>query len=542
MRDGETGEIGGSGEFDEFGEFGDHRDLRDVGRGRTADGQTAAAPGRAGLRLRMAFVLDVAGYGARTVLQQQEVQRRLRELVDATLGGCELKLDPEIVEHQWTGDGINAVLPADIDPTVILPLLTRSLASALGADNAQSTDRIRLRMAVSAGLIERSVAGFSGQLIMDISRLVDSSALREALAACPAADLAVAISDHVYAMVVRPGYPGIPDGQFSPMRVVAKEFSAAAWLWLSARQWSEPAYLPLTQADPVQVGRYRIYARLGGGAAGRVYVGGAVGPDSGAGCDPDGGPTPEWAAVKVFDQTLTANADTRRRLAAGALAASVLADPHLASVIASDTAAVRPWAVSTLVPGPSLADAVAQTGPLPPAAVGWTALGLARAIATLHRAELTHRAVTPHNVLLDGHGPMLTDFGVNRAALAHGPGSFDEDVFQFGYTVCFAATGRPPWSDWPTGSVLLGPADGTRRAGRPDLAGCPAELTPIVAACLDLDPEMRPSADRLVDWLATVADQRPGSWLPDPVTARLRDYQELPPPRPASWPRFRRPR
>ena len=99
----------------------------------------------------MAFVLDVVGYGARTVLQQQQVQRRLQRLVDATLGECGLKLDPEIVEHQWTGDGINAVLPVDIDPTVILPLLIRSLASALGADNAQSADRIRLRMSVSAG-------------------------------------------------------------------------------------------------------------------------------------------------------------------------------------------------------------------------------------------------------------------------------------------------------------------------------------------------------------------------------------------------------
>jgi hypothetical protein len=39
-----------------------------------------------------------------------------------------------------------------------------------------------------------------------------------------------------------------------------------------------------------------------------------------------------------------------------------------------------------------------------------------------------------------------------------------------------------------------------------------------------------------------VADHRPQSWLPDAVTARLRDYQELPPPRPASWARFRRPR
>ena len=330
------------------------------------------------------------------MLQEQQVERRLQRLVDATLSECGLKLDPEIVEHRWTGDGINAVLPVDIDPTVILPLLIRSLASALGADNAQSADRIRMRMSVSAGLIERRPAGFSGQLIVDVNRLVDSPALRQALADAPACDLAVAMSDHVYAMVIGPGYPGIPDGQFSPMHVVAKEFSATAWLWLSGRQWSQPAYLPLTPADPAYVGGYRVYARLGGSAAGQVYLGGpagpaglpgrpglpgplgrwvagAVGQGAGAGLILAGGPTPEWSAVKVFDQKLTADADTRRRLAAGALAASVLLDPHLAPVIASDPAAARPWAVSALVRGPSLADAVTQTGPLPPGAVGWTA-------------------------------------------------------------------------------------------------------------------------------------------------------------------------
>ena len=77
------------------------------------------------------------------------------------------------------------------------------------------------------------------------------------------------------------------------MHVVAKEFSAAAWLWLSARQWSEPAYLPLTQADPAFVGGYRVYARLGGGPAGQVYLGGAVGPGSDGGSDAGGGPDPD---------------------------------------------------------------------------------------------------------------------------------------------------------------------------------------------------------------------------------------------------------
>jgi hypothetical protein len=488
-------------------------------------GRGMAARGRPGLRLRMAFCLDVVGYGARTVPQQQEVARRLRALVDATLDGCELKLDPEIVDYQWTGDGINAVLPADIDPTATLPALIRSLASALGADNARSADRIRIRMAVSVGLIERGVTGFDGQLIVDINRLVDSAPLRAALSETPSADLAVAISDHVYAMMIRPGYPGIPGGQLTRVDVAAKEFSGPAWLWLSARQWSDPAYLPLTSADPGQVDGYRIYARLGGSAAGVVYLGAPADRlDSG------------WVAVKVFDQALTADADARRRLAAGALAASVLPDPHLASVIASDTAAARPWVASTLVRGPSLADTVTQTGPLPSAA-GWTALGLARAVATLHQAGLTHRAITPRNVLLDGGGPMLTDFGVNRAALAFGPGSPAEDVFLLGCTICYAATGRAPWPDPSAGPIPPGAA--TTPPGDLDLAGCPAELARIARACLAPDPARRPAAGALIGWLADVAGQRPGIWLPDPVAARLRDYQSLPPPRSASWPRFR---
>ena len=512
--------------------MGEDRIVSPSARGRVARG-------RPSLRLRMAFVLDVVGYGARSVPQQQEVQRRLHALVDATLDECELKLDPEIVDFQWTGDGINAVLPADIDPTAALPVLIRSLASALAADNTRSADRVRIRMAVSVGLIERGATGFTGQLIVDINRLVDSAPLRAALAQTPTADLAVAISDHVYAMLIRPGYPGIPGGQLTRVDVVAKEFSGAAWLWLSARQWSEPAYLPLTSADPGQVDGYRIYARLGGTAAGVVYLGGPGDPNADAGVSNTAADRrePAWVAVKVFNQSLVADDVTRRRLASGALAASVLPDPHLAAVVASDTASARPWVASTLIRGPSLADTVTQTGPLPAAAAGWTALGLARALATVHQAGLTHSAISPRNVLLDARGPMLTDFGVNRAALAFGPGSPEEDVFLLGYTIHYAATGHGPWPDLVVDLARSGA--GAVPPGDLDLTGCPAGLARVVLACLAPDPARRPTADRLVGWLANLADQRPGSWLPGPVAARLRDYQELPPPRSASWPRFR---
>jgi hypothetical protein len=156
---------------------------------------TASRGRQSGRALRTGFVLDVAGYGTRAVPERDDVQRRLRQLVVAMLAESGLTLDRRVVDHQWTGDGINAVLPSDIDPPTVLSVLIRSLAAGLSADNARHADRIRLRMAIGVGLIERRAAGFGGPVIVDINRLVDSAALRAALSGEPAADLAVAISD-----------------------------------------------------------------------------------------------------------------------------------------------------------------------------------------------------------------------------------------------------------------------------------------------------------------------------------------------------------
>jgi len=496
------------------------------------------APGRrqSGRALRMGFVLDVAGYGMRAVPERDDVQRRLRRLVVGMLEECGLKLDVRVVDHQWTGDGINGVLPSDIDPPSVLSVLVRSLAAALSEDNARHLDRIRLRMAIGVGLIERRAAGFGGPVIVDINRLVDSAALRSALSDEPGADLAVALSDQVYTLIVQPGYPGIPAGQFTQANVMAKEFSGSAWIWLSTRQWSGPPYGPLGVADPREVGGYRIAARLGSGRAGTVYLasGGFSGGTSG---NADTG----WAALKVYDERLVADPAVRRRLSLGAIAASVAREPHVASLIDSDIDDGQglQWVASTLVRGPSLAAVVAETGRLPAATSGWIALGLARALTTLHEAGFTHGAVSPHNVVLDERGPVLTDLGMNRTTLISGPGIPGDDVLMLGATVFFAATGRPPWDDGSADSVPAVPP-AADRPDDPDLTGCPPSLAPIVGACLAADPAARPTAAELHGWLADRTGQQPRSWLPGPVTARVTEYRVLPPSRGRfRWPRGR---
>ena len=96
----------------------------------------------------MGFVLDVAGYGARPAPLRSDVQRRLPRLVSEMLANC--GIDLQGVEHEWTGDGINAIMPADADPSAALPILIRTLAALLAEHNARASDRLRLRMALAA--------------------------------------------------------------------------------------------------------------------------------------------------------------------------------------------------------------------------------------------------------------------------------------------------------------------------------------------------------------------------------------------------------
>ena len=367
------------------------------------------------------------------------------------------------IGHEWTGDGINAILPADVDPTVVLPVLIRSLGANLGGDNARTIDRIRLRMAVGVGLVEHNTAGFGGPMIIDINRLVDSAPLRAALTAYPSADLAVAITDQVHATVIRPGYQGIPGSQFSRVEVVAKEFAGPAWIWVSARQWSAPAYRALRKDDPREIAGYRIAACLGESPAGQVYLGTRNG---------------SWLAVKVFRRQLAGDPEVRRRLAAGVLVAGVPRGARIAQIIESDTGSLRPWVAGTLVRGPSLSAVVAETGPLPADCAAWLMLGAARAVASLHEAGLAHQAITPTNVLLEAEGAVLTDFGLSRAALTNGSAVTEDDVFMLGCVTFFAVTGRSPWG----GTCPAGPAFDPEVVGEPDLDGCPRRLLPALTA------------------------------------------------------------
>ncbi|OIV36469.1 hypothetical protein BIV57_16010 [Mangrovactinospora gilvigrisea] len=278
--------------------------------------------------------------------------------------------------------------------------------------------------------------------------------------------------------------------------------------------------LPLEPGDPETLGPYRLLARLGAGGMGRVYLARSSGG--------------RRVAVKAVRLERAAEPVFRSRFRDEVSAARTVQGGFAVPVVDADTEAGLPWVATDYVLGPSLAEAVRLFGPLPEPSLRALGSGLAVALRQVHAAGLTHRDVSPGNVLLDLSGPRLIDFGIARAAQESDPGlgslgfmapeQLDgapvtpaADVFALAATVVFAATGRGPFpAESQAGMVhrLL--------HGEPDLTGVPDPLRAVLAACLDRDPARRPDPAVLAgpggaEPLLTA----PEGWLPPALAAAV---------------------
>jgi len=282
---------------------------------------------------------------------------------------------------------------------------------------------------------------------------------------------------------------------------------------------------PLQTGDPEVLGRFELLARLGEGGQGIVYLGRGPGPGE------------ERVAVKVLRST--ADASVLERLARELDAIHKVQPFVTARVIEASTEGERRYIVSEFIDGPSLQERVDTGGPLPEGDLQRLAVGTATALTAIHGAGVVHRDFKPANVLLGPDGPRVVDFGIARlidastmtSGLIGTPSYISPeqlsgarptsavDIFAWAVTMFFAATGRPAFGGDTVVAVMH-----RILTEQPDMSGLPPSLIPVVTACLNKDPQARPSARdvllRLVDpsrqpWPASLGRTAPAVPLAD---------------------------
>ncbi|WP_165970702.1 serine/threonine-protein kinase [Actinomadura sp. 6K520] len=258
---------------------------------------------------------------------------------------------------------------------------------------------------------------------------------------------------------------------------------------------------PLRSGDPTRLGGYEILGRLGEGGQGAVFLGRPAGESASLAAE-------DHVAIKLLHGGLTGDEAARARFVRELEVAKRVARFCTAQVLDADVAGDQPYIVSEYVPGVSLHHVVRTEGPRRGGALERLAISTLTALTAIHQAGIVHRDFKPHNVMMGPDGPRVIDFGVARALGAAGetqnvgtpaymaPEHFTggevstaSDMFAWGTTMAFAATGHPAFGNDEMATVMH-----RILTAEPDLGDLPGPMRELVQACLAKEPAQRPTA------------------------------------------------
>ncbi|GAA3387267.1 protein kinase domain-containing protein [Cryptosporangium minutisporangium] len=263
-------------------------------------------------------------------------------------------------------------------------------------------------------------------------------------------------------------------------------------------------------------------------------------------------------AVKEVRFPSTLSAEERESLTKRALleaqSAGRLDHPNIVPVHDVIIRDERPFIIMRFVEGRSLDQAVAGDGPLSAKVVALIGVQLLDALAAAHAADVIHRDVKPHNVLIQPDGvAQLTDFSIasvfgtetltKTGALLGSPGYIAPerlmtgettpagDLFALGATLFFAAEGVGPFTAKETIVGLF--ASATRPHPRPKRAG--PRLTAVIDGLLVKNPaerleraEARALLKAIVDNEEDDSSTQAGEFVPPPPGRVDTDDNEVP--------------
>ncbi|GAA2414584.1 hypothetical protein GCM10010191_25760 [Actinomadura vinacea] len=292
-----------------------------------------------------------------------------------------------------------------------------------------------------------------------------------------------------------------------------------------------PEIAPLRPGDPDRLGPYRLVGLLGEGGQGSVFLGEESPqddpPESEDRPDADDAPAEDVrrVAVKLLHARLSGDARARARFAAELRVAQRVAAFCTARILDSDVEGDRPYIVSEYIEGPSLSEVLTAEGPRSGADLDRLAIGTMTALAAIHQAGVVHRDFKPANVLLAPDGPRVIDFGIARALdatgtlssaavgtpaymapeqISGGPIGPQADIFAWGATMIYAATGRPAFGQDSIAAVMHRILNFP-----PDLGSLAEPLRGLVQSCLSKQAAHRPSSQQVLIHLLNLAGSLP---------------------------------
>ena len=313
-------------------------------------------------------------------------------------------------------------------------------------------------------------------------------------------------------------------------RIAAKMFGGAAtghaWRRTSAAQplaWLAPESfeLELDPSSPTRFGDYELLEKIGHGGMGVVYRARQVSLG-------------REVALKVLAVGPWADEEFSRRFQREARHAASLSHPNIVAIHEIGRMDELDFFSMRLVQGSSLADRLAQSGPMDARGAAQLMRIVSEALAYAHSLGVLHLDLKPGNVLVEPDGnPLVADFGLARKfddaagldptevsgtpsymapeqiEIRHRRLTVATDVWGLGAILYECLTGRPPFLGKSPLATMREVLEREPVAPHALLPRVPRDLEAICLKCLAKDPEQRyPGARSLADELGRFLEGR----------------------------------
>ena len=227
--------------------------------------------------------------------------------------------------------------------------------------------------------------------------------------------------------------------------------------------------------------------------------------------------------VKVLRDAAVPSTAERQRIVREAQKLAQVKHPALVRVVAAGESQGHLWIARERLGGRSLADLLADSGPMPANEVARIAAQVAAGLGELHRNGVLHRDVRPGHVIIDESGrARLLDAAIARVTKVAGgrfvmgtPGyvspeaiagklvSFRSDLYSLGALMFELLHGAPPYGLPDAPNVL---AQQTERDAPAVSVSVPPAMVKLIASLLAREPRERPfSAQQLERQLEPLA-------------------------------------